>query len=348
MSNTIPELARDSNGEGLVAIAIVSYRSAELVGHCLSHLAGSSYRNFAVHVVENGGSDAYAALVAAVEKATSSRATAVAAPAEPRTLSTRMLILQPRGQPVFLHQASGNLGYAGGVNVALAEARANCPLAALWVLNPDTTPQPDALRALAVHAASGAYGVVGSRLVVSRSGRIQLYGGRWRRWMARGYNIGLGAPADAPVDTAAVEGQLDYVAGASMYATPAFLAAAGPMEERYFLYNEEIDWCFRRGELKLGYAHDSVILHDHGAIIGSNTSRRSRSALSVYLDERNKLLFTRRFYATIYPAVALSTLVLTLQYVKAGAFANFRMALLGWLAGLRGETGIPRRFGGPG
>src|SRR5690606_19980013 len=118
----------------------------------------------------------------------------------------------------------------------------------------------------------------------------------------------------------------------------------GEMDERYFLYHEEVDWCLRRGAARLGYGHDSIVYHKHGATMGSSSDRKRRSRLSVYLEERNKLLLTRRFYPAIYPVVVLTTLVLTAQYLRAGAFANFRTALAGWSAGLRGETGAPRWY----
>jgi len=180
---------------------------------------------------------------------------------------------------------------------------------------------------------------------LKESRRIQLYGGRWRRWLGRGFNIGLGEAADAMPDVAAIERDLDYVAGASMYAPRAYVEGVGAFDERYFLYYEETDWCFRRGDWRLGYAHESVVIHAHGSTIGSSVSRATRSALSVYLDERNKLLFTRRFDGAILPVVALFTLALTAQYVRAGAWKNFRIALAGWWAGLRGEAGFPKRFG---
>lgn len=76
--------------------------------------------------------------------------------------------------------------------------------------------------------------------------------------------------------------------------------------------------------------------------MGSHADRRRRSMLSVYLSERNKLLFARRFFPTLYPLVVVSTfLFLTAEYLLSGAVANFPTAVSGWFAGLRGETGPP-------
>lgn len=328
-------------GLGHVAVIVVGFRNASEVRDCIALLGASTHADFSVHVCENGGSPAFAGLVADMGGILPDLAEA--APGA-RMVAYRRGTL-PGGQPVHLYDAGANLGYAGGINVCFAAIAAEGCYDAIWILNPDTEPHPGAMAALRAHQQAGNYGLVGSRLVLKHSRRIQLYGGRWRRWMARGFNLGLGQPEDATPDVAAIERQLAYVAGASMYAPRAYVEGVGPFDERYFLYYEETDWCFRRGDWRLGYAHDSIVVHAHGSTIGSNVSRKTRSALAVYLDERNKLLFTRRFDGGILPLVALVTLGLTLQYAKAGAWRNFRIALAGWWAGMRGEQGFPPRFG---
>src|SRR5262249_46151797 len=214
----------------------------------------------------------------------------------------------------------------------------------LWILNPDTEPEPNALAALIQRAREGGYGIVSSRLVFKTTGRIQSYGGRWRLLMARGFNIGMNASRDAVPDLDEIERSMDYVSGASLFATRNFVEDVGLVDERYFLYCEEVDWCLRRGKYRIGYAHDSIIFHAHGATLGSNASRKKRSPLSVYLDERNKLLLTRRIFPAHYPVVAATTFFLLLQYLQARAVANFFVALSGWWAGLRREEGPPKRF----
>lgn len=325
------------------AIAMVGFRNAHDVVPCLEALTHSTDPAFAVHVCENGGPAAAADLIDAV--ATIAEPDGAVGDDTPTDLvwSGR---LRPGGQPVRILCPGGNLGYAGGVNRAIVDSRATPGRDGVWVLNPDTEPEPDALAALRAHAAGGPhgpYGIVGCRLVLRATGRVQLYGGRWRKWLARGYNIGLHAPADVRPDVAAVEAAMTYVNGASMFVSEAFLADAGLMDDRYFLYNEEVDWCFRGRAMghRLGYAHDAVVIHAHGSTIGSNVVKRRRSPLAVYLDERNKLLFTRRFHPAIYPLVAVLTLGLTAQYLRHGALRNWLVALRGWAAGVRGEEGPP-------
>ncbi len=327
-----------------VVVIIIGFRRSADILACLGHLEEMREPDFAVHVCENGGDGSYRELVGALQPMLSLDA-AKGNAAKPASIAESAYFLtRGTGRGVVLHRAVRNLGYAGGINAVLASIEQDPAWDAVWILNPDTEPYPDALLALRQRAEAGGYGIVGSRIVLKESGRIQMYGGRWRTWMARGLNLGRGAPASATPDIEAIERETDYVCGASMYVTREFVRAVGKMEEGYFLYVEEVDWCFRRGRLKLGYAHDSVILHEQGTTIGSASRRRERAPLSVYLDERNKLLFTRKFFPKRYPLVVLSTLMLTTQYVAVGAFGNFRFALAGWLAGIRGELGQPKRF----
>ena len=152
---------------------------------------------------------------------------------------------------------------------------------------------------------------MGSRLVSKSMHKVQQYGGRWRPLIGRGFNIGMGADQDAAADVADIERSMTYVSGASLYATRAYCDAVGFMQEDYFLYAEDVDWCLRGVGRLLGYAHDALVYHKHGSTIGSNSNRKLRSRLSVYLDERNKLLLTRRYIPKLFPLVVVTTFLLT-------------------------------------
>ncbi|GGH17193.1 hypothetical protein GCM10007036_18470 [Alsobacter metallidurans] len=320
-------------------IIIVGYRCEDDIVQCLHAIYALEGGDVSVRICENGGSQAYASLISALTEVFGSSDTI---PSSSKSLDEGRRFAG--AVPICAYLAAGNLGYAGGVNAILDVLEGDPDWEAVWVLNPDTQPRPGALKALRERAQDGAYGAVGSRIILKRSNTVQMYAGRWRRWMARGYNIGLGASADATIDPADVEANMQYISGASMYVTRSFINTVGRMDERYFLYAEEVDWFFRKGHFKLGYAHDAIVDHAHGATLGSSHDRRSRSSLSVYLDERSKLLLTRRFFPRQFPVVAVSTFLLAAQYLKAGAYKNYRVALAGWWAGLRGETGFPPSF----
>jgi GT2 family glycosyltransferase len=101
---------------------------------------------------------------------------------------------------------------------------------------------------------------------------------------------------------------MDFISGASMVASRAFYASAGPMAEDYFLYYEEVDWAMQRGDLPLAYCPDALVYHRAGTAIGSPTPGQVGSALSIYFKHRNRMRFLKRYR----PASSLSAQIFTL------------------------------------
>lgn len=298
-----------------VAVAIVGYRNADDVCACVAALARSTHGDFEVVICENGGGDAFEALR--------------------KTLPPRL----PDGQPVRLIQAPANGGFASGVNICIGAA----PQAdAWWILNPDTEAAPGALAALTFRLTQG-FDAVGGTLYFQNK-RVQSHGGVWRSWLGRAESIGYGDGLDSVPDTAAIERRLNYLSGASMLVSRRFLERAGTMPEDFFLYGEEVDWCLTaqaRG-LRLGFAAGAQVLHRQGTTTGTTQQQSTRSWLSVYLDERNKIAITKRhFPARLAVAAIAALLLIALRYLRKGAWRQFGYGVSGWFAGLRGESGPP-------
>jgi N-acetylglucosaminyl-diphospho-decaprenol L-rhamnosyltransferase len=298
-----------------VAICIVSYRNGHEVVECVRALENSTYQDFEIVVCENGGNSAHAALVA---------------------LLPTVLAL---GQRVTILNPGRNDGFASGINLCVA---ATPHADAWWLLNPDTEASIGALAALVARLREGCDAVGGTTYF--ENGRVQSHGGIWKSWLARAFSIGNGTLLERQVDRRLVENQLMYLSGASMLVGRRFIAAAGPMPEEFFLYCEEVDWCLRaiERELKLGFAPDAKVLHRQGTTTGNSRRRSTRSRLSVYLDERNKILVTRRHYPARLPvATAAAFLLLAMRYLRRGAIRQFVHGVAGIFAGLRGEYGKP-------
>ncbi len=300
-----------------VAVSIVGFRNPDDIVNCLAALEGLDHADFEVVICENGGPAAFAALTARLPAALAG------------------------GQPVKAVLAPGNLGYAGGVNICLAEA----PGAdAWWVLNPDTKPYPDSLGRLVRRLVVGDCEVAGGTTHFA-DGRVESHGGRWRPWLGRSESIGYGDALDAPVDAAALEPTLSYFSGACMLISRRFLEIVGPMHEDYFLYCEEIEWMLRGRALgmRLGYAPGARVLHLQGTTTGSVSDIRQRTRTPIYLDERNKMLVTwDRFPGRLPVAAAASFLLLFLRFGRRRAWRQLGYGLEGWLAGVLNRRGPPR------
>ena len=299
-----------------MAVVIVGFRNPGDVRACLAALAKSSYPDFEVAICENGGQQAFDNLRAVLHDHL------------------------PGGQPIRIVAADRNLGFAGGVNLAMGLA----PQAdAWWILNPDTEAAPDALGHCVARLSRGDCEAVGC-VLFTPDGRVQSYGGRWQVGMARALSLGNGAQLSAPVDAAIVERSQSYLNGAAMLIGRRFRETAGDMREDYFLYCEEIEWCLRarRMGMRLGFAPEAQVLHHVGATTGAGMSFRQMPKTPVYLNVRNRILMTRDLWPNLTLLIALTSLVATLaRFARRGAWRQIGFAVDGWFAGLRDARGPP-------
>ena len=199
---------------------------------------------------------------------------------------------------VAIGEARDNFGYAGGINAWLRPLLAEPGWTAIWILNPDTWPEPDALAELVAYAEKRGKGMVGSRLMIpGRSDIASSRGLKWNKLSARLTGVDIFAPVSPEPDPEDVERRMDSPTGPSMYVTRNCIERIGLMDESFFLYWEEVDWAIRaKAECGVGYAHKSVVPHVMGTTTGSAGGRAKRSAFSVYLGHRNQLHFVRRHH----------------------------------------------------
>jgi N-acetylglucosaminyl-diphospho-decaprenol L-rhamnosyltransferase len=336
-----------------VAILIVGFRNPHDICACVTALSRATTEpSFDIFVCENGGSESFRELcnvlvgpLGPCSIVSDDLPNALIAPSK-RLVDLKCLSLKERSSRVWIGCAGENLGYAGGINVWIERLLDIPDWEGAWILNPDSEPEPGALDALFRRAITGDKGMVGSTIVSFEDrDRVHCRGGQhFQRLMTRLSNIGFREPINGPVDVEKIEGALDSISGASMYVTRACLDKIGPMDERFFLYYEDSDWSIRAKSQGLGYASDSIVPHRGGTTIGSARQRANRSWLSVYLESRNRILFVRLHLRRFFPLACVLSFLDALQYLLSGSPRNFKVALDGLIAGLKGETGRPSNF----
>lgn len=198
-----------------------------------------------------------------------------------------------------LIENGANLGFAAGNNVGIRLAMRSPDCQFVWLLNNDTTVAPDALARVVARAESDpSIGLCGSTLIYHHNQlMVQAFGGAtYNRFSGKSRHIGAFAPLSAaPTDSTEIEMAMSYVVGAAMLVRREYLEQVGLMQEDYFLYYEEIDWCTRgKSKFRFGYAPNSYVFHKEGASIG--TAASGGSALSTYYLFRSRVRFTARFY----------------------------------------------------
>ncbi len=233
----------------------------------------------------------------------------------------------PGGVPVHFLANDVNLGYAGGANAGLRHARAHgCDFA--WLLNNDVVVAPDALGHLVAYVAGQASppAITGTMVrLLAEPERIQYAGGaQYRHWWPYPRGIGGGELDRGQYDDLDPAG-MAYVYGASMFVDLDFVTAIGALDERYFLYYEELDWMERMrdaGGWCVGYCPRAVVYHRGAGSI--NPSGEIESALSEYYIFRGKLLYTRRYHAHWLPVAWLFVVKRIVGNTARGRFRRAR------------------------
>jgi GT2 family glycosyltransferase len=187
-----------------------------------------------------------------------------------------------------------NRGFAASNNVALREARGRYFL----LLNPDVEIRSGTLRELI--DAMDARPELGLASVVQRGAGGELQASI-RRFPSPLRSLGESLfAAHWPVarglqelDTRATrygrEGRADWLVGAFLIARREAARAVGPLDERFFLYSEEIDWCYRFWQAGWPVAHLPVMTVTH------HSGGRSRGDLMAQLSH-SRLLFAAKHY----------------------------------------------------
>lgn len=215
------------------------------------------------------------------------------------------LTARPGRELLTIIKSSENRGFAGGNNLAMRHALNDPAVAYCWCLNNDTVVEPDAPRALVARMdATHKVGMCGTQVrFYHRPGTWQqLNGSRFKLLTGQSSGIGANQPVTRPFDPKKVAQDTDFVLGASIAVSRAFLETVGYMEESYFLYFEEMDWSVRnRGRFVIAFAHGAVIYHKEGGSIGSSGKRGQRSETAEYYLLRSRLKFYRRNFPLLWP-----------------------------------------------
>ncbi len=280
----------------VVFIVLLNWNGLNDTDACLESLAGLDYPNYKVIVVDNASTDG----------------------------SEREL--RARHPTLTLLQSGANLGFAGGNNVGLRYALEH-GAEYVWLLNNDTLVEPDALTQLVTKMQrEPELGLCGSTLLYeSQRDSVQALGGaRYNRWLGTVQHVGQHERWPQDVDEGEIEGQLDYLIGASTFVSRLFLETVGLLQDDYFLYFEELDWATRaRGQpghqskFRLGYAAKSIVYHKEGSSIGgTDRAKAGKSYTADLYALKNRVRFTRRFYPYALPTVYLGLLVALANRVR--------------------------------
>jgi len=214
-----------------LSIVIVTFNACEDVERCLASVVASQPTvDYEVVVVDNASTDG--------------------------TVDA----IRTRWPGVRLIEAGGNLGYARANNIGIRQSFGQLVL----LLNGDTVVPAGALdRLVDVLDSRPDVGVVGPRLVDAR-GRAELsFGNMISPWNELRQKIRARGDVERLTSTAR---DVDWVSGACLLVRRADAEAVGLLDERFFLYTEDVDFCaaVRRLGRRVLFTPAAEIVHLRG------------------------------------------------------------------------------------
>ena len=188
-----------------------------------------------------------------------------------------------RGAPwARLVRTGANLGYAKAVNRGIAATRG----AMVLVMNPDCVWHPGAIHTLADWLGSHPRCGIAAPRILNPDGTVE--------WSVRAYPDGFaflfnryslltrlwpGNPWSRRYllldwDHASAR-SVDWVSGAAMLVRRTAIDAVGGMDEEFFMFNEDVDWCRRMNDAgwTVDYVPAASVMHHIGASKGLISNR---------------------------------------------------------------------------
>jgi GT2 family glycosyltransferase len=201
---------------------------------CLSALGECNYPHLTVIVVDNGSTD------------------------------DSVVRLKSAYPDILLLKSERNLGFSGGNNVGIRHAL-DTGADYVWLLNNDARPAPDALAALVAKAVSDkSIGAVASICFYADApSTVQAWAGsRVNLW------IGYGRLCTEPHG----DDWFHSLNGTSMLVSSAAIGDVGLLDEGFFLYWEDTEFCLRlrKNGWRIASAPASRVLHKVNASTGGN------------------------------------------------------------------------------
>lgn len=323
-----------------VAIVILNWHGGADTAACIESLEHLKYTNFNVIVVDNASTDNSLELITnTIHKQSKSDSAILSQVIDPDTIGSKT---QPScvDAKFNLIKAPINGGFAYGNNLGIKAAMSDTDFDYVWILNNDVVVDPDALTELVNKAELSSSPMVGSVLVYFDDRQtIQCIGGvRFNIFKAVGNQVGHGLTWTKGSSLPEPD-KLSYIAGASMLVNMATIRRFGIMDERYFLYYEEIDWALQLAKAgKMVVATKSIVFHKEGASIGTS-SRSKRSLLSYYYLARNLVIFYRKNYPFLLIFAVSRNIREALREVNFGDLSICRTILKATWHGLLGKVG---------
>ncbi len=189
---------------------------------------------------------------------------------------------------IIIYKNDRNSGFAGGTNIGIKLSQ-QFNMEYTWLLNNDTEVEKDVLDKLLQYSLEYKNAIIGAKLIYYYNNNIiQSIGGSLKiKDMITGKSYGNNVKDSEEYNLVY---EPDYINGASMFMPSRLFEEIGYFDEKFFLYWEETDLCFRakNKNWKMVYCPEAKIMHKEGG-----TTNKVKY-LPLYYYTRNCLYFYKK------------------------------------------------------
>lgn len=195
-------------------------------------------------------------------------------------------------------KSAANSGYAGGNNLGIKWCNDCLDYKNIWIVNNDTYFRDDAFSPMLEILNDSVNTIVGSVIVQADTNKLECYGGG-KIFPILG-KAKLFKKGGSISSVSRIDGLPDYIMGCSMAFSKTFVDDVGLMDERYFMYWEEVDWQTRGRDqgYKLAVSKNSVVYHK------GSFSTGGRGTFYYYYVTRAAIIYNKKFYGFLFSMIS--------------------------------------------
>lgn len=242
----------------LVYIILINYNGLSDTIECLESLLKIKYESYKIIVVDNASS------------------------------KNESSILSNKFPEIKILENKINLGFTGGNNLGIKEALKDKECRYILMINNDTIVTRDFLEKLIIYAELHPDTLISPKILFNKTDRIQCMGGK----IIKPFGISVNYLKNKKSYKINRIIEPDFLSGCCILIPKKVIKNLGLLDEQYFAYWEDTEYCFRakRAGYKLAVMPNSVIWHKHSKSTELNPGKKQ------YFLIRNQIIFVKKYF----------------------------------------------------
>lgn len=201
----------------------------------------------------------------------------------------------------MLIRSDSNLGFAGGNNIAIRYMVDLYNIETIMLLNNDTVVEPNIIKELNKYSKNNTI-VVPKMLYYGKKDYIWYGGGNFNKITGRAIHDRMG---EKNYNDCVVK-ECTFATGCALLMKKAVVTKIGLLDEKYFMYCEDSEFCLRaiENDIKIVYNPKAVLYHKVSKSTGGG-----ESPFCLYYMTRNRLQYLKDHGSLFYPTAPIFTVL---------------------------------------